>query len=292
MGIIGRRKMATSLKVLICGDGAIGKTCLLDTICEKGTVDWDAPEYKPTAADNLQMTWCDADDKDWDVSLWDTAGQEALANLRKNAYPGTEILLIGFDMTKGVSLGNVTSWVDEVAESEENLGATILVGTKSDLYEELLASGKGSDGQPLKTIEEMYEMAAEINAAAFVCSSAMTGYGLLAEADGGPAFDNGCTPDTLSGQPDGENNFLDVQILRCGKLVKNGDTIATLESRKPAPPAPAPAPAKEEKAAPDKQAPAAPDKPKQAEPEKPKQAPAAPAKPAAKKEDGGCCTLL
>merc|ERR1712086_873916 len=125
MGIIGRRKMATSLKVLICGDGAIGKTCLLDTLCEKGCIDWDAPEYKPTAADNLQRNWCDADDNDWEVALWDTAGQEALVNLRRNAYPGTEILLIGFDMTKGVSLENIPTWVDEVAEAEENIGATI-----------------------------------------------------------------------------------------------------------------------------------------------------------------------
>jgi len=292
MGIIGRRKMATSLKVLICGDGAIGKTCLLDTICEKGAVDWDAPEYKPTAADNLQRNWSDADDKDWEISLWDTAGQEALANLRKNAYPGTEVLLIGFDMTKGVSLDNIQSWVDEVAEVEPNIGATILVGTKSDWYEDLLAGGKGSgaDSQPLKTMEEMYETAVKIGAAAFVCTSAKNGYGLLEAAEEGPAVD--CEPDTMSGQ--GELNYLDLQVLRLGKMLKAGTSIGSLESRKPAAPAPAPAPAKEEKAAPapPKEEKAAPAPPKQAEPEKPKQAPAAPAKPAAKKEDGGCCTLL
>merc|ERR1712195_374799 len=278
MGTHRSQKM-TDLKVLICGDGAIGKTCLLDTICEKDVIDWESPEYKPTAADNLSRQWSDEDGNDWQVNLWDTAGQEALINLRRSAYPNTEVLLIGFDMTKGVSLDNIPTWVAEVAETEENVGATILVGTKADFYEELLKDGKGSDGQPLKTMEEMYEMAAKVGATAFVCTSAKNGYGLLKEAVDGAAVD--AEGDTMSGQ--GEQ-YLDLQILRCGKAVKNGAPIAALESRKPAPPAPAPAPApaKEEKAAP------AP--PKQAEPEKPKQAPAAPAKPAAKKEDGGCCT--
>merc|ERR1712086_566001 len=289
MGIIGRRKMATSLKVLICGDGAIGKTCLLDTICEKGGIDWDAPEYKPTAADNLQKDWSDADGKEWEISLWDTAGQEALGNLRKNAYPGTEVLLIGFDMTKGVSLENIPSWVDEVTECEENIGATILVGTKSDYYEELKEGGKGSDQQPLKTMEEMYAMAVQVGAHAFVCTSALNGYGLLEDADEGPAV--GCEPDTLSGQ--GENNYLDIQIMRCGGAVKDGLCIPALESRAPAP-APAPAPVKGKEAVPEppKPAPPKPAEPKPAEPKTPEPAKQAPAKPAAKKEEGGCCTLL
>jgi Ras-related C3 botulinum toxin substrate 1 len=272
--VVGRE-----LKVLICGDGAIGKTCLLDTLCEKDVIDWESPEYKPTAADNLSRTWCDADNNDWEVSLWDTAGQEALVNLRRSAYPNTEVLLIGFDMTKGVSLENIPTWVAEVAETEENVGATILVGTKSDFYEEIKDSGKGSDGQPLKTIEEMYAMAVEVGAAAFVCTSAKNGYGLLQEAEEGAAV--GAEGDTMSGQ--GEQ-YLDLHVLRCGKAVKNGDSIAALESRAKA----APAPVVEEKK-PEK--PKAPEPPKPVAPEAPKQAPAAPKPKPAKKEDG-CCTLL
>merc|ERR1712166_25538 len=278
-----RSQKMTDLKVLICGDGAIGKTCLLDTLCEKGGIDWDAPEYKPTAADNLQRNWSDADGKEWEISLWDTAGQEALANLRKNAYPGTEILLIGFDMTKGVSLENIPSWVDEVTETEPNIGATILIGTKSDWYEDLLDGGKGSDDQPLKTMEEMYEKAVSIGAAAFVCTSAKNGYGLLEMAEDGPAVD--AESDTMSLQ--GDANYLDLQIMRCGSLVKSGGCIAALESRAQAAPAPVvedKKPVVEEKK-PEK--PKAPEEPKPAAPVQPK-----PAKPEKIKDPDGCCTLL
>merc|ERR1711966_385506 len=186
MGIHRSQKM-TTLKVLICGDGAIGKTCLLDTLCEKDVIDWDSPEYKPTAADTLQRQWQDVDGGDWEVSFWDTAGQEALVNLRQAAYPGTEVLLIGFDMTKGVSLENVPTWVEEVSASESAVGATIVVGTKSDWYDQIKDSGKGSDGQVLKTMEQMYEMAVQIGAHAFVCTSAKSGYGLLENAEEGSA---------------------------------------------------------------------------------------------------------
>merc|ERR1712166_1047085 len=262
-----RSQKMTDLKVLICGDGAIGKTCFLDTRCEKGCVDWEAPEYKPTAADNLQRNWCDADDKDWEVNLWDTAGQEALVNLRRNAYPGTEILLIGFDMTKSVTLDNIQSWVDEVAETEPNIGATILIGTKADWYEDLVEGkkGKGADGLPLKTMEEMYEKAVSIGAAAFVCTSAKNGYGLLEMAEEGPAKD--AESDTMSLQ--GDANYLDLQIMRCGSLVKSGGCIAALESRAQAAPAPVVEEKKPEKPkAPEEPKPAAPVQPKPAKPEK------------------------
>lgn len=273
----------TSLKVLICGDGAIGKTCLLDTLCEKDVIDWDSPEYKPTAADTLQRQWQDVDGGDWDVTLWDTAGQEALVNLREAAYPGTEVLLIGFDMTKGVSLENVPTWVEEVNTAEPAVGAIIVVGTKSDWYNQIKASGKGSDGQVLKTVEQMYEMAVQIGAHAFVCTSAKDGYGLLENAEEGSAV--GADPDTMSGQ---DSQYLDMQILRCAKVYKDGGSVEVLESRAAKP--------EEKKPEPKPVAPVAPPVPVAPKPVEPKPvAPVAP-EPAKQKPDGqkedGCCTLL
>ena len=174
--------------------------------------------------------------------MWDTAGQEALVNLRQPAYFGTQLLMIGFDMTKGVSLENLPSWLDEITQVEQNIGATIIVGTKSDLYDELKAGGKGSDAQPLKTMEEMYAMAVQIGAHGFVCTSAKTGHGTLEHAEEGPAI--GAEGDTMSGQG---KQYLDAQILRCAKFVKTGDSIPLLEQRScPSPPtAAAPAAAAE-----------------------------------------------
>jgi len=218
-----------SLKVLICGDGAIGKTCLVDTLCEKDSINWDAPEYNPTMSDNLERVWTDADHRDWNISLWDTAGQEALCNLRKPAYPGTQVLLIGFDMTKGVSLENIQTWLEEVYEVEPNVGCIIVVGTKCDFFEELEAGGVGSDGRPLKTMEEMQAIAVEIGAHGFVCTSAKNGYGLLDHACEGPAVD--ADPDTMSGNA----QYLNCKILEFGLMLMNGDAIPVLRGGPVAP---------------------------------------------------------
>merc|ERR1712195_67256 len=152
-------------------------------------------------------------------------------------------------------------------------------------YEDLVEGkkGKGADGLPLKTMEEMYEKAVSIGAAAFVCTSAKNGYGLLEMAEEGPAKD--AESDTMSLQ--GDANYLDLQIMRCGSLFKSGGCIAPLESRAQAAPAPVveeKKPVVEEKK-PEK--PKAPEEPKPAAPVQPK-----PAKSEKIKDPDGCCTLL
>jgi len=256
------------------------QTCLLDTICEKDAINWEEPEYKPTAADNLLRDWVDEDNNDWNVSLWDTAGQEALVHLRKPAYPGTQVLLIGFDMTKGVSLENVPTWVEEVSEEEPNVGSIILIGTKCDYFEDLQASGEGSDGKPLKTMKEMKAMAVEIKANAFVCTSAKSGYGLLADACEGPAVD--AEPDTMSGY---DEQYLDRQIMKLAVMIRDGATIPVLTGEpKPVPKPPTPKPPTPKPPAPKPPTPKPPTKPVVSEPTKPEPKPTT-------KEDG-CCTLL
>lgn len=41
------------------------------------------------------------------LEIWDTAGQEALQHLRACAYPDTDVFLIAYDMAGGASLDNV-----------------------------------------------------------------------------------------------------------------------------------------------------------------------------------------
>merc|ERR1712195_68216 len=218
-------RLSPSLKVVISGDGAIGKSSLLDTITGRRSIEWDEPEdcRQEIPADDGSLTvWCDEEGNDWEIEFWDTASHEAMIQLRQLAYPRTQVLLIAFDMTNGVSLENLPSWIEEVAETEPNVGAVIVVGTKADLYEELKGSGRGSDDQPLKTLEEMNAMAVQIGANAFVCTSAKTGYGTLDEEAYGeydPAdfmYDPEIMYDSMSGH--GEQ-FLNALIMKFGQML-------------------------------------------------------------------------
>jgi len=127
-------------KVLIVGDGAIGKTCLLDKFCSK-TINWeDDPEYEPTTFNNFVLDWTNDTELEgilsgdnMQIEMWDTAGQEAFEQLRKLSYPGTSIYLVGYSTIEGPSLSNIQhKWVPELKETDPDPWI-IIVGTKSDL---------------------------------------------------------------------------------------------------------------------------------------------------------------
>eukprot|EP00656_Telonema_subtile_P009262 TRINITY_DN1434_c0_g1_i1.p1 TRINITY_DN1434_c0_g1~~TRINITY_DN1434_c0_g1_i1.p1 ORF type:complete len:267 (-),score=62.90 TRINITY_DN1434_c0_g1_i1:245-1045(-) len=263
-----------STKVVICGDGAIGKTCLLDTLYGTDSVNWDDPEYQPTAASNQLQTWEIDGLGDAQFEFWDTAGQEALEALRNEAYPGTNVLMIGFDTTNPDSLTNVVdNWVPEFKEHCSDCKAIILVGTKFDLFEER----GGFDGDEGVKRADVINTAIQIGAAAVIMTSAKTKSGVVPECDG--------AEQDYTNSEDGAN--LKSEIKRLAKLLyDNGeiDTVVDAQAAKPEPaPAPAPEPAPAPVAAP---APA----PVAAAPAAAPVAAAAPA-PAPVKKDDGCCVI-
>eukprot|EP00658_Telonema_sp_P-2_P068323 TRINITY_DN5725_c0_g1_i8.p1 TRINITY_DN5725_c0_g1~~TRINITY_DN5725_c0_g1_i8.p1 ORF type:complete len:199 (+),score=51.25 TRINITY_DN5725_c0_g1_i8:245-841(+) len=167
-------------KVVIVGDGAVGKTCLLDRVNKANRVDWDDPEYLPTAAGNFSVTWFDGD-KQYDIEIWDTAGQEALGHLRQVAYAETDLFLIAYDMSQPVSLENVTEkWIKEIEECVEQTAEPryILVGTKHDLWQ---GASKQQDELDQDWLQA-YEVAQQIKASHFVSTSAKTDHGVNPDA--------------------------------------------------------------------------------------------------------------
>merc|ERR1712166_794220 len=106
----------SAMKTVVVGDGAIGKTCLLDALTGSGQIDWDDPHYEPRAATNHSVTWDDDDGEELEVELWNTTGQACLAALRAISYPETDVFLLAYDMTNACSLENLADWLDEIQE--------------------------------------------------------------------------------------------------------------------------------------------------------------------------------
>ncbi|EGF81536.1 hypothetical protein BATDEDRAFT_16310 [Batrachochytrium dendrobatidis JAM81] len=115
-------------KLVIVGDGACGKTCLL-IVFSKGTF----PEaYVPTVFENY-VADVEVDNRRVELALWDTAGQEDYDRLRPLSYPDSHVILICYAIDSPDSLDNVQEkWISEVIHFCARL-PIILVGCKKDL---------------------------------------------------------------------------------------------------------------------------------------------------------------
>lgn len=115
-------------KLVIVGDGACGKTCLLIVFSKD-----QFPEvYVPTVFENY-VADIEVDGKCVELALWDTAGQEDYDRLRPLSYPDTDVILMCFSIDNPDSLENIPEkWTPEVKHFCPNV-PVILVGNKKDL---------------------------------------------------------------------------------------------------------------------------------------------------------------
>ncbi|CAG9859192.1 unnamed protein product [Phyllotreta striolata] len=136
-----------NVKVTVVGDGIVGKTCMLSTY----TTGEFPKEYIPTVFEHYGQT-ITVDDTHYNMTLWDTAGQEDYERLRPLSYPNTNCFLVCFSVDKNLaSYDNVhLKWVPEVRHFNPNV-PIILVATKTDLRDDpSLACYSPEEGKKLK----------------------------------------------------------------------------------------------------------------------------------------------
>ncbi|KAI9229570.1 MAG: GTP-binding protein rho5 [Piptocephalis tieghemiana] len=161
-------------KLVIVGDGACGKTCLL-IVYSKGTF----PEtYVPTVFENYVAT-VPVDGKQVELALWDTAGQEDYDRLRPLSYPDSHVILICFAIDLPDSLDNVQEkWISEVLHFCSNL-PILLIACKKDLRNDprTIEELRRLNQRPV-TAEEGEKIAAQIGAHRYLECSARTNDGV------------------------------------------------------------------------------------------------------------------
>jgi len=117
-----------SLKCVVVGDGAVGKTSLLISYTRNAFPD----DYVPTIFDNYNADVL-FNGKPVTLGLWDTAGQEDYDQLRPLSYPMTDVFLVCFSIISKTSFQNVTErWIPELKVHQPDT-PIVLCGLKSDL---------------------------------------------------------------------------------------------------------------------------------------------------------------
>jgi len=168
--------MATTLrkKLVIVGDGACGKTCLLIVFSKD-----EFPEvYVPTVFENY-VADIKIDDKTVELALWDTAGQEDYDRLRPLSYPDTDVILMCFSIDSPDSLENIPEkWVPEVKHFCPNV-PIVLVGNKKDLRtDQYTIKELARNKQQPVSQQEGEQMAQRIGAKCYIECSALTKAGV------------------------------------------------------------------------------------------------------------------
>ncbi|KAL3320449.1 hypothetical protein Ciccas_000862 [Cichlidogyrus casuarinus] len=162
-------------KLTIVGDGTCGKTCLLMTYV-RGVF----PEvYVPTVFENY-ISDLEVDNKNVELALWDTAGQEDYDRLRPLSYPDTDVILIAFSIENPDTLANVEEkWVPEVKHFCPNT-PILLVGNKKDLRNDaqVVNELRKYGMEPIST-QRGKEVANRIGACEYLECSAKTREGII-----------------------------------------------------------------------------------------------------------------
>lgn len=163
-----------SVKCVVVGDGAVGKTCALISY----TTNCFPTDHVPTIFDNYS-TCAMSGNTAVQVNLWDTAGQEDYDNLRPLSYPQTDVFFVAFSLVSRTSLSNVESkWLPELRRYCPSV-PIVLVGTKKDLTNDSkVVAQMAMQGMKPISLEEGESMAAKLGCAKFVEISSCTQEGI------------------------------------------------------------------------------------------------------------------
>jgi cell division control protein 42 len=163
-----------TIKCVVVGDGAVGKTCLLISY----TTNNFPEDYVPTVFDNYAVTVMIGEEP-YTLGLFDTAGQEDYDRLRPLSYPQTDVFLVCFSVVNPSSFENIKEkWIPEIRHHCPTVPC-LIVGTQIDLRDNAAEKEKLSKRKqkPIE-FEQGEKLAKEMNAVKYVECSARNSEGL------------------------------------------------------------------------------------------------------------------
>ena len=147
------------LKVVIAGDGNVGKTSLVRRYCEGK---FEASRVATIGVD-FQTKVVELPAGSVKLSIWDMAGQDRFRVVRSGFYRGSLATALVYDVTDLISLANLEKWHQEISGITPDQ-KFIVVGNKIDL-------------ERVEQVEAAQTFAERITAS-YLETSALTGEGV------------------------------------------------------------------------------------------------------------------
>ncbi|OGO13980.1 MAG: hypothetical protein A2Y93_04700 [Chloroflexi bacterium RBG_13_68_17] len=120
------------LKVLIVGNGTVGKTSLVRRFCEGSFTS----SRVATIGVDFQTKLVNLPSGQVKLSIWDLAGQERFAVMRPGFYKGGRSAALIFDVTEPQTLEDLPRWREELLGVIPTV-PSVVIGNKVDLERKL-----------------------------------------------------------------------------------------------------------------------------------------------------------
>jgi len=147
------------LKVVVAGDGTVGKTSLVRRFCE-GKFEMTRVA---TIGVDFQTKLVELPERTVKLSIWDMAGQDRFQVIRAGFYRGSRAAALVFDVTSPESFANLERWRQEIIEVVPQQ-PFVVVGNKTDLERRISPEQGAAFAQGIR--------------AAYVETSALSGAGV------------------------------------------------------------------------------------------------------------------
>eukprot|EP01129_Flabellula_baltica_P015927 TRINITY_DN8280_c0_g1_i1.p1 TRINITY_DN8280_c0_g1~~TRINITY_DN8280_c0_g1_i1.p1 ORF type:complete len:196 (+),score=33.83 TRINITY_DN8280_c0_g1_i1:189-776(+) len=167
------------VKIVLVGDSAVGKTCLLYSLITS-----TFQVNTPTVIKNFTIPFY-VHDKEISLSLWDTQGSDEFDRLRPLSYTDTNIFLLCYSIVSCISFDNIrTRWYSEIKHFCP-FSKFAVIGTKSDLRgDEDMYQCLQDRGMNFVAEEAGSFLAEDLGSIGYFECSSVTGEGVLDIIDG------------------------------------------------------------------------------------------------------------
>ena len=127
-------------KIILLGDSSVGKTCLFKKLTQGiysekiiSTIGMDRKSIQftiPIEENGIET------EKNFEIQIWDTAGEERFRTITKQYYKESQGLFLLYDITKKDTFDNLDKWIVSVTDSlgsDKSKYIIFLLGNKLDL---------------------------------------------------------------------------------------------------------------------------------------------------------------
>ena len=130
------------VKIILIGESGVGKTNLINIAIG----DNFSENEKSTTASTLSLKKIKLNNKEYNLDLWDTIGQEQYRQLTKIFFNNSKIVIFVYDITNKESFKALPGWKKDVEEQLGDVYIKGVVANKSDLYlEEEVPTEEGQE---------------------------------------------------------------------------------------------------------------------------------------------------